>query len=193
MKISIGSIDLIKFKPEHTRLLYVLRNHPTVRAGLKDTRLIPYRDHRQWVQENLIKEERLLEFIVYYRGQPVGLGLIRNQVGDTAEIGVMIKESERYPQVAAYVCGAMAHYVYAKKQIRDLFSYVLASNEKACQFNRSGGAEQLETSADGMVTFVYRLEYLFFHSPLVGFFKRCKDRMNIVEDTDLTTDRSGTT
>jgi RimJ/RimL family protein N-acetyltransferase len=156
MIIKTANVSLVSFEPNYSRLLYEIRNHESVRKGMRDTREIPWESHQKWVEENLLKERKQLLFIVFYRDEPVGIALLRDFKDDSAEIGILIKESRHHPVVAYRASYILAIYAFYHLDIPALYSYVSRHNQPALAFNLKCGFK--DTGADNPDYYVLRLE-----------------------------------
>lgn len=141
MLIRSGSVALREFEPSLTGTVHEVRNHPSVRAHLRDSRPITLKDHEKWVRENLIEARRLHLFVVYRGAEAQGIALLRNFQARSAEVGLMMVQPERR-RLAAYVAAHLiAYYGFEVLELERLFSYVPLQNERALAFNLGCGFE----------------------------------------------------
>ena len=141
MLIRSGDVLLRGFEPALSGTLYEVRNHPSVRQYLRSSAPIVRADHDRWVAENLVAERRVHLFLVYSADQAVGLALLRNFSGASAEIGVMIVEARRRRLVAYKAAHLVGYYGFEVLGLEQLLSYVPRHNRHALQFNQACGFE----------------------------------------------------
>lgn len=115
--------------------LFAVRNHPSVRAGMRDSRPLSIEGHRAWVSENLLVERKLDLFLVEQRNTTVGLTLLRNFRGDSAEVGVMLIMAEQRPLACYRAAHLIAYQGFEVLGLERLFSYVPQHNARALAFN----------------------------------------------------------
>ena len=139
MLIRSGDVTLRSFDASLTDVVYEIRNHPSVRAHLHVTRPIERASHENWVRENLVAERKVHLFVVFSGDTPVGIALIRNFSGDSAEIGVMVVDAERRPLVCYKAAHLIGHYAFVMLDIKKLLSYVPRQNPHALKFNQACG------------------------------------------------------
>jgi RimJ/RimL family protein N-acetyltransferase len=152
IEIDTGSVRLKQFSTADTRELYCIRNHPSVRQFMSDSRLIPYRSHVRWVSEKLLTDEHFLLLLVRGIDSRRAVGLTQLRVaGDTAEIGEMFPEPHRH-QISIVAAAVLTlHLAFEHLSLTWLVSYVLPEHRAAIKLNMSFGAWQEESDKQGMV------------------------------------------
>jgi len=150
MLIRSGNVTLQLFDAAQSEIVYAIRNHPTVRMHLRDTRPIARDSHDRWIRDNLIEAHTLWLFVVRQGGNPVGIALLRNVIERTAEIGVMVVEAGRRPLAGYKAAHLIGYYGFEVLDLDRLFSYVPRHNARALTFNRRCGFV-----STGKVTEVY--------------------------------------
>ncbi len=148
MRLRSGDVVLQEFGPALTDVVHVLRNHASVRERMRDSRPISRESHERWVHDNLVAERRLALFVVYGREEPVGLALLRNFRGATAEIGVMIVEAERRRLASYKAVHLIGYYGFEVLALERLLSYVPLHNAAALEFNLRCGLERTGAPSD---------------------------------------------
>lgn len=139
MRILSGSVELRAFDDSLSETVHAVRNHPSVRANMRDPRPITRESHEHWVRENLVQARRLQLFVVLRKTDPAGIALLRNFRGGEAEIGLMIVEPQRRRLVAYVAAHLIAYYGFEVLGLDRLLSYVPLHNDRALEFNRSCG------------------------------------------------------
>jgi len=139
MLIRSGDVTLRSFDASSTDVVYAIRNHPSVRAHLHVRQPIERASHENWVRENLVAERKVHLFVVFSGDAPVGIALIRNFSGDSAEIGVMIVDAARRPLVCYKASHLIGYYAFEVLDLKRLLSYVPRHNLHALKFNQACG------------------------------------------------------
>ena len=139
MWLSSGEVLLRGFELALSQTLYEVRNHPSVRRHLRVTEPLSPESHRRWVEENLIAERRLHLFLAYAREQAVGIALLRNFSGTSAEIGVMMVDAPRRRLASYKVAHLVGYYGFEVLGLERLLSYVPRHNAHALEFNLACG------------------------------------------------------
>jgi RimJ/RimL family protein N-acetyltransferase len=139
MQLRSGELVLKSFEPALTAVLYDVRNHPSVRQYLRATRPIDRDAHERWVHENLVAERKVHLFLAYTGEMPVGLALLRNFEGATAEIGVMMVDARRRRLAAYKAAHLIGYYGFEVLGLARLLSYVPRHNTHALAFNEACG------------------------------------------------------
>ena len=139
MLIRSGDVTLIRFEPALSDIVFAVRNHPSVRANLRNTAPILRENHQAWVEENLIRNQRVHLFVVQSGADPVGIALLRNFQRDSAEIGVMVVDAETRPLVCYKAAHLVGYYGFELLDLKRLFSFVPRSNARALAFNQHCG------------------------------------------------------
>lgn len=142
MLIRSGDVRLCSFEAVRSDALYDIRNHPSVRSQMRDPKPIPREAHERWVRENLIDARRVHLFLVEANENPVGIALLRNFRGDTAEIGVMIVDAARRPLVCYKAAILVGYYGFEVLDLKSIYSYVPLRNTRALEFNLHCGFER---------------------------------------------------
>lgn len=142
MLLSSADVALREFEPALTGVLFEVRNHPSVRRHLRAAQPLDYAAHERWVEENLVRERRLHLFLVQVRGAPVGLALLRNFAGASAEIGLMMVEAARRRLAAYKAAHLIGYYGFEVLGLERLLSYVPRHNRHALAFNLGCGFER---------------------------------------------------
>jgi RimJ/RimL family protein N-acetyltransferase len=148
MRIRSGDLTLRAFDASLTDTVYDIRNHPTVRAQLRDPQPLACESHRRWVQENLIDARRVHLFVVLSAAQPVGIALLRNFREQAAEIGVMVVESQRRRFVAYKAAYLVSYYAFEVLGLDRLYSHVPLHHAHALAFNLHCGLEPTGPPSD---------------------------------------------
>lgn len=181
MLIRSGEVTLRSFEPADTDAVLEVRNHPTVRAGMRDASEISRESHYQWVRENLLEAQRVRIFVVLNGERMVGIALLRNLKGHEAEIGVMIVEAESRPLVCYVAAHLIGYYGFEVLGLEKLHSRVPRHNSHALAFNRSCGFEpsgvQSEAHSDLVLT---RARY---HAHPTHRRYREKHRIEVIDDS----------
>lgn len=142
MLIRSGDIELRAFEPGLSRVVHAIRNHPSVRERMRDTRPIAWDSHQRWVHENLVAARKLALFVACTRGEPVGLALLRNFSGGAAEIGVMVVEAERRRLACYKAVHLIGYYAFEVLGLERVLSYVPLHNAHALEFNLRCGLQR---------------------------------------------------
>jgi RimJ/RimL family protein N-acetyltransferase len=134
-----GGVTLQAFEPRFTDVVLRVRNHESIRLGMRDTTPIAAESHLRWVQKNLVDERKVHLFVVFDDSEPVGIALLRDFRDGAAEVGLMVIEAARRP-IACYA-GAVMIVTYAMEMLGldRLFSLVPRHNDHALAFNRHFG------------------------------------------------------
>lgn len=148
MQLRSGDVVLRSFSHSHTRDVFEIRNHASVRSGLRDSKPISWEGHCEWVRENLVDQRRVHLFLVCTREQPVGIALLRNFREESAEIGVMVVEAGRRQLVCYKAAHLLGYYGFEVLGLAKLLSYVPLHNEHALAFNLHCGLEKTGTQSD---------------------------------------------
>ena len=155
MKIAIGDLELRSFEASDARALYTIRNHPSVLPYMTSPTAIPYRSHVAWVKQHLIDRHDIVLFMIRLRGRPIGLSLLR-PVGDETEIGLMVREPEKYPFVPVYGAVTTLHYAFTVLGLDAVVSYALEMHDRAHAMSLAFGAEEVESDKPGQMKFRLR-------------------------------------
>lgn len=135
MRIRSGDISLCAFDASLTDAVYEIRNHPSVRAHLRNTEAISRESHYEWVCENLVRARRVHLFVILAGEERTGIALLRNFRDKTAEVGLMVVDAERRPLVCYVAAHLIGYYAFEIVNLKQLFSYVPRHNEHALSFN----------------------------------------------------------
>jgi RimJ/RimL family protein N-acetyltransferase len=142
MWLASGDVLLRGFEPSLSDALYEVRNHPSVRQHLRAAEPIARESHERWVEENLVGERRVHLFLVFSRGAAVGIALLRNFSGASAEIGVMVVEAGRRRLVSYKAAHLVGYYAFEVLGLERLLSLVPRHNAHALEFNLACGFER---------------------------------------------------
>lgn len=148
MQIRSGEVVLRSYEESLIDVVFEIRNHPSIRAHLRDAEPILRDSHYKWVRENLVTLKNLHLFVVESGGEPVGLALLRNFREQTAEIGVMVMQSEQRPLVCYKASHLVGYYGFEILDLEKLFSYVPRHNRHALDFNLHSGLERTGNDSD---------------------------------------------
>jgi RimJ/RimL family protein N-acetyltransferase len=149
MQIRSGELTLVAFNERHTNSVFAIRNHPSVRAGMRDSSPLSLESHCKWIHENLLLEQRVHLFVIEVAGQALGIALLRNLREDTAEIGVMVVDADQHPLVCYKAAHLIGYYAFEILDLRRVYSYVPRHNHRALTFNLHCGLRATATpSAD---------------------------------------------
>lgn len=146
MNVVIKDVELRRFTQDDTNLLYELRNHISIRKGMRDSSQLDFGNHKKWVQENLILSNKVVLFIAYYKTVPVAILMLKNFEDVTAEVGVMVKNAGNYLNgslVSKLICGIF-FYSYRVLKLNCLTMYVAHSNSAAYKFNKKLDAVEFD-------------------------------------------------
>ena len=141
MLIRSGEVTLREFDGSLSETVHEIRNHPSVRAHLRDSRPIARESHDRWVRENLLEARRLRLFVVLRGEAPQGIALLRNFSGRSAEVGLMMVQAERRPLVAYIAAHLVCYFGFEVLDLEQLYSYVPLHHERALAFNLGCGFE----------------------------------------------------
>ena len=139
MQLRSGELRLESFAPALTGVLYDVRNHSSVRQYLRMTQPIARADHESWVRQNLVETRKVHLFLAYAGEAPVGLALLRNFQGASAEIGVMMVDARRRRLAAYKAAHLIGYYGFEVLGLERLLSYVPRHNMHALAFNEACG------------------------------------------------------
>ena len=141
MRLRSGSVELRAFEPALTEAVFAVRNHPSVRAHLRDPRPLAWESHVRWVQANLVEQRLQHLFVAFHAGEVAGITLLRNFREREAEIGVMVVEPARH-RLAAYIAAHLiGYYAFEILGLERLLSYVPVAHRDAVEFNVRCGFE----------------------------------------------------
>jgi RimJ/RimL family protein N-acetyltransferase len=144
-----GRTVLRSFRPVDTRVLYRIRNDRAVRAHMSDRRPLPYRRHRHWVLQNLVRRRTLELYIVSQSGRPVGFGLIRNFDGALAEFGMMFRDGGRHGVAAFRSAALVLDHAFADLGLDRLSGYIVRGNTRSLRFGLGLGARRVACERPG--------------------------------------------
>lgn len=132
-------LRLKEFRVPDSTELFDLRNHPSIRRGMRDTAPISWQDHQRYVAANLAAQSRMWLFLVVSRDTRIGMTLLRDFLGDSAEIGVMLIDAERHRRDAYFASHMTAWFGFEVLGLARLVSKVPRGNDAAFAFNRKCG------------------------------------------------------
>lgn len=141
MRIRSGNVAIVAFDESKTDAIFAVRNHPSVRAGMRDNRPLTIEGHRTWVEQNLVRMRTVDLFVVESGAHVVGITLLRNFRAGSAEIGVMLVNAEQRPLLCYKAAHLTAYYGLEILGLERLLSYVPRHNNRALLFNRHCGFE----------------------------------------------------
>jgi len=146
-----GATELRRFRPIDTRALYRIRNDRSVRAHMSDRRPLSYRRHRHWVLANLVRRRTLDLYMVVRAGMPIGIGLLRNFRGPTAEFGLMFRDTERHGVTAFHSAVLILDHAFRDLRLSRLTGYIVRGNARSLHFGRGLGARTVKSDRPGHV------------------------------------------
>lgn len=179
MLIRSGDVSLRAFEPGLDDVVLALRNHATVREHMRDPAPIARESHYRWVKENVVDARNVHLFVAYDGEEAVGITLLRNFKGTTAEIGVMIVDAATRPRVCYVAAHLVACYGFERLGLTDLLSYVPLHNEHALAFNLHCGFEPSGTKDDVYHELVFTSERYRTHPTHLRF--REKHRIEVLD------------
>ena len=142
MLLRSADVVLRGFEPALAGTMYDIRNHPSVRQNLRVTQPLSRQDHERWVEENLVAERRVHLFAVFSGESPVGLALLRNFAGASAEVGLMMVEAPRRRLASYKAAHLIGYYAFEVLGLERLLSHVPRHNAHALEFNLGCGFER---------------------------------------------------
>ncbi len=147
--------------------------------------LIPYKTHREWVQKHLIDGKDLLLFMVRPKTGSRAIGFTQLWIReDTAEIGVIFRESTRHQASSALSTVATLHLAFCHLNLAWLFSYVIPAHKAAISFNRALGAQEVASDKPGMIKLKLSRAECLGNERYARVFARIKDRIEIVRTAE---------
>ncbi len=180
--LSIGTLELKKFTAEDTEDLLGIRNHPSVREHLPDSRPISHAAHAEWVRKNLLEEEHVYLFIVRWHGAAVGFTSLKPVGSDAVEIGAMFREASRLHLVPIYAAVATIWYAFFPLGMRWLLSYPSPANEAALAINRAFDPSEVESDRPGTIKLRVSREVCLASETYRKVFNRIKDKLRLTEE-----------
>jgi RimJ/RimL family protein N-acetyltransferase len=150
MRIRSGDVTLQSFDIALSDVVLQIRNHPSVRSQMRNSAAIEKVDHERWVSENIEAARSVHLFVVYAADQPVGIALLRDFRGESAEIGVMVMDAVRRPLVCYKAAHLIGYYAFEVLNLKRVVSYVPRHNAHALAFNLHCG---LKDTASGTETY----------------------------------------
>jgi RimJ/RimL family protein N-acetyltransferase len=143
MSIRVGNIVLQSFKSQHTDMLYSLINRHEVRMGMSNSSQIAYESHLNWVKENLIESSKVHLFMVISNGEALGVALIKNLTGDSAELGIMVADTIEAKKmlITSKLLTGILFYVFHQMRFKNLKICILPGNENSLRTAKKIGAE----------------------------------------------------
>jgi len=181
MIITIGSLELARFRPEDLEDLYRIRNDPSVREYMADPGPIPHTAHVKWVNEHLVDSQEILLLMVRLRGEAIGFTLLKRVGEEAAEIGVIFREAERHLTVPYTCTVATLRYAFCHLGLAYVISYVLPVHHRAIALNRSFGAWEVESEKRGMLKFRLSREICLGNGNYLKAFSRIGEKIRINE------------
>lgn len=180
MRITIGGLELVEFSPVDSRELYRIRNHASVREGMLNPELIPYRAHKTWVQQHLIDKHSLVLFMVRQKGKKRAIGFTQLHLdGETGEIGVMFREPSKHYRSVATATVATIYLGFCYLKLRWIDSYVIPDHKKALRFNRSWGTAEVLSDKPGLLKFRAVADIVLNNPAYLKTFQRIEAKIKI--------------
>lgn len=143
MKICVGNISMERFQSNHTDMLYDLINSPEVRNGMRNNAEIPYENHLTWVKENLLESDHTHLFITVNDDKAQGVVLIKNILGDTGELGIMVSDisNSRKILLTGKLVTGILYYIFHTLNIQNLIINIIPKNINSREVAIKIGAE----------------------------------------------------
>lgn len=182
MKIELASLEIRQFVEGDTKALHLIRNHESVRRYMADPSSVPYESHEEWVRNNLIDKKNLLLFMVRRKGEAIGFTLLKKVSEDTAEMGVIFKEANKYPGVIYSATVITLYIAFCCLKLSVLVSYVIPGHDRAISLNRSFGGWEIESDKPGMIRFCVSREVCLGNKNYQKGFSRIKSKLKIMGD-----------
>jgi UDP-2,4-diacetamido-2,4,6-trideoxy-beta-L-altropyranose hydrolase len=123
-------ITLRKAGLEDCERIYQWRNHPKVRKYFIDPREIDYRDHREWFEASLKRDDRIL-LMAYKNGKPVGVirfDIVKEPHPDTFEIDIYVVPEIQGRGIGKEILRAGEDWLRENTSIRGLIAKVKEEN-----------------------------------------------------------------
>ncbi len=139
LRVSAGALSLKAFSAADSKVLFNIRNHPSVLRGMRAPEPINWPDHEEFVRNNLLGDCRQWLFLIEKSGESIGLTLLRNFTDHEAEIGVMLPDAIRRRREAYFAAHMMAWFGFDVLGLKRLISKVPSGNATALKFNLKCG------------------------------------------------------
>lgn len=163
-----------QFNKKYIRVLYQIRNHLSVRRSLGEKRSIKYQSHFKYVKNNLLGKKNSSLFVVFWRGKPIGIALLRNISHKMAEIGLLLKNPDKHPLINAYCGVIILNIAFEKLHLKKLYSFVLPANRKAYKINRGLGGIRVKSDQSGKYKFIWTKQRCYSTKQFKKIFERIK-------------------
>jgi len=183
-KIKVNHLELTQFTAEDTRKLYSIRYHPSVRQYMTNTALAPYKNHKSWVQKNLIQQVTQLLLIVKSHNQAIGFSVLRN-IGESTEIGVMFREPNKHKVVTYTTAMTTLYLAFNYFNLENLVSYVIPEHHLALAFNYSFGAWQVDSDKSGLIKLKLNRSTCLNNPVYLKMLNRIKQEIVILDDLNI--------
>ncbi|GJL81466.1 MAG: hypothetical protein DHS20C01_11000 [marine bacterium B5-7] len=139
IRIEAGPLRLREFRIADTKALFDIRNHHSVRSGMRDASEITMDAHQRYVEEVILKSRDQWLFIVSNDGVDVGIALLRDIVANTAEIGIMVIDPPHHRREAYFASQMICRFAFDKLGLERLISKVPQGNDSALAYNLKSG------------------------------------------------------
>lgn len=134
-----------KITNKDVKILYNIRNHPSVRKNLINNKPLDYQQHLDWFKNKLLPDKKQLHFLVKYKNKYIGLVLLRNINKQNAEIGIMFKKTPKIHWPIIYSTAFLLNYAFETLKLKELYSYVFSNNKQAIKFNHGFSGKATKT------------------------------------------------
>jgi RimJ/RimL family protein N-acetyltransferase len=177
-------VELRQFALNDARQLYAIRNHHSVRRFMSKPALIPYKQHVQWVRNQLIGNENFLLFLVRTKPAARAIGIAQLRVnGRSAEIGVIFRDAPKHQIVTVMATMAMLQFAFLHLELLSLVSYVVPTHTAAIEYNKMFGASEEDSEIDGMVKLRLGKDVYMDNENVKRFLRRIKNRLLVLTDS----------
>jgi UDP-2,4-diacetamido-2,4,6-trideoxy-beta-L-altropyranose hydrolase len=144
---AIGSVSLVirEARVADSANMFEWRNHESIRAVSRKTRLIEQSEHDAWFTAAIADESRIL-LIAEQRKQPVGV--VRFDIsGDRAEVSIfLVPGAELTGAGGDLLCAAEQWLVKQRPDVLSICAEVLSNNESSHQLFKSAGFQLKSTT-----------------------------------------------
>jgi RimJ/RimL family protein N-acetyltransferase len=123
--------------------LYWIRNHESIRKNLSNSTKKNFFAHLWWFYTTLLPDLHTIIFLIYQKKRIVGFTLLRKMdtTSKTAELGIMVVNSEKNLTVAPYAIVLTIHFAMHYIGLKHFYSYAAADNLRAKALNLIVGQE----------------------------------------------------
>jgi hypothetical protein len=153
MRLILGSIELLEFRPMDVTDLFRIRNDESVRSFMTDPRPIAFAAHEQWVAQHLFPGGSLLLLLARKNAVPIGFTLLKMLDTNTVEFGAIFCNAQRYPIIPGQAATIMAYLGYDYYGFPWAKTYVRPEHMRAIDLNRGLGGIEVESDRPGMICF----------------------------------------